>query len=561
MVMIMGTSTCHMVLAKEERAVPGMCGYVEDGILPGFFGYEAGQSCVGDHFGWFVENAVPPAYHEEARARGLDIHALLQEKAARQRVGESGLLALDWWNGNRSVLVDAALGGLLIGATLATTPEEIYRALIEATAYGTRVIIETFEAHGVPIREIVACGGLAEKSPLIMQIYADVTGRPFRLSASDQTPALGSAMFGAVAAGAARWARHDRGRVAGDGPAAGPGLRADPGERGDLRRPLSRVRPAARLLRARRERRDEDPARAARARPLASHGGPDAPRGPPRASSSACTPSCPVTTSSSGPAATSARATRRRARRDQAVRRPLRGPDRRDDGRPRSSTGPSSRATSSPRRTPPATSTSTAIGPTSTASSTRTRATRRPSPPSAGPSRSTSPRRPTSSAARSRAPGSRSSATRASARSSSRASATRRPSCSRTTACSPSARRPWPRSRPRSWSRTSPRRSGPPSRSARPRDPPDDVVAAPPPSLHHRLRPVVQESSVLELSRPTKSGSSPAASTCTARRPSRPSPSTARPIAAALDDAAAIPVRVVVKPVLTDADEIRRPVP
>jgi L-ribulokinase len=203
MVMIMGTSTCHIILAPDEHAVPGMCGYVEDGVIPGLFGYEAGQSCVGDHFSWFVEHAVPAAYGEEARARGLDLHALLQEKAARLRVGQSGLLALDWWNGNRSVLVDAELGGLLIGATLATVPEEIYRALIEATAYGTRVIIETFEAHGVPVREIVACGGLPEKSPLIMQIYADVTGRPFRLSASDQTPALGSAMFGAVAAGAA----------------------------------------------------------------------------------------------------------------------------------------------------------------------------------------------------------------------------------------------------------------------------------------------------------------------------------------------------------------------
>jgi L-ribulokinase len=203
MVMIMGTSTCHIILSPGEHAVPGMCGYVEDGVIPGLFGYEAGQSCVGDHFSWFVEHAVPAAYGDEARDRGLDLHALLQEKAARLRVGQSGLLALDWWNGNRSVLVDAELGGLLIGATLATVPEEIYRALIEATAYGTRVIIETFEAHGVPVREIVACGGLPEKSPLIMQIYADVTGRPFRLSASDQTPALGSAMFGAVAAGAA----------------------------------------------------------------------------------------------------------------------------------------------------------------------------------------------------------------------------------------------------------------------------------------------------------------------------------------------------------------------
>jgi L-ribulokinase len=202
MVMIMGTSTCHMVLSRAERTVPGMCGYVEDGIIPGFFGYEAGQSCVGDHFGWFVEQCVPETYAQEARERGIDIHVLLQEKAARQQPGESGLLALDWWNGNRSVLVDAAVSGLLVGATLATTPEEIYRALIEATAYGTRVIVETFEANGVPVNEIVACGGLADKSPLTMQIYADVVGRPFRRSASDQTPALGSAMFGAVAAGA-----------------------------------------------------------------------------------------------------------------------------------------------------------------------------------------------------------------------------------------------------------------------------------------------------------------------------------------------------------------------
>ena len=201
MVMIMGTSTCHMVLAREERQVPGMCGYVQDGILPGFFGYEAGQSAVGDHFAWFAEHAVPAAYEQEARDRGIDIHVLLQEKAGRLAVGESGLLALDWWNGNRSVLVDAGLSGLLIGATLGTTAEEIYRALIEATAYGTRAIIETFEAHGVPVDDIVAAGGLAEKSPLIMQIYADVTGRPFRISGSDQTPALGSAMHAAVAAG------------------------------------------------------------------------------------------------------------------------------------------------------------------------------------------------------------------------------------------------------------------------------------------------------------------------------------------------------------------------
>jgi L-ribulokinase len=180
-----------------------MCGYVEDGIIPGFFGYEAGQSCVGDHFAWFVENCVPSRYEREAKERGLDMHALLEEKAAQLKPGESGLLALDWWNGNRSVLVDVDLTGLLIGASLATKPEEIYRALIEATAYGTRVIVETFQKNGVPIHELVACGGLPEKNKLLMQIYADVTGCPFKLSASAQTPALGSAMFGAVAAGKA----------------------------------------------------------------------------------------------------------------------------------------------------------------------------------------------------------------------------------------------------------------------------------------------------------------------------------------------------------------------
>ena len=203
MVIIMGTSNCHMVLGTEERLVPGMCGYVEDGIIPGLFGYEAGQSCVGDHFAWFTENCVPAAYEQEAERRGISIHQLLEEKAAALKPGESGLLALDWWNGNRSVLVDVDLTGLLIGATLATKPEEIYRALIEATAYGTRMIIETFQANGVPVYEIVATGGLPDRNKLLMQIYADVTGRPIKIGASGQGPALGSAMHGAVAAGGA----------------------------------------------------------------------------------------------------------------------------------------------------------------------------------------------------------------------------------------------------------------------------------------------------------------------------------------------------------------------
>jgi L-ribulokinase len=203
MVIIMGTSNCHMVLSTEEHLVPGMCGVVEDGIIPGFFGYEAGQSCVGDHFAWFVKNCAPAAYEDEARARGIDIHRLLEEKAALQVPGEHGLLALDWWNGNRSVLVDVDLTGLLLGATLSTRAEDIYRALIEATAYGTRMIIDTFEENGVGVNEIVACGGLPERNKLLMQIYADVTRREIRVSASQQTPALGSAMFGAVAAGRA----------------------------------------------------------------------------------------------------------------------------------------------------------------------------------------------------------------------------------------------------------------------------------------------------------------------------------------------------------------------
>ncbi len=203
MVIIMGTSNCHMVLGTEERLVPGMCGYVEDGIIPGLFGYEAGQSCVGDHFAWFTENCVPAAYEQEAAQRGVSIHQLLEEKAGGLKPGESGLLALDWWNGNRSVLVDVDLTGLLIGATLATKPEEIYRALIEATAYGTRMIIETFQANGVPVYEIVATGGLPDRNKLLMQIYADVTGRPIKIGASGQGPALGSAMHGAVAAGGA----------------------------------------------------------------------------------------------------------------------------------------------------------------------------------------------------------------------------------------------------------------------------------------------------------------------------------------------------------------------
>ncbi len=203
MLMIMGTSTCHILMGTKEKTVPGMCGVVEDGVVPGYFGYEAGQSCVGDHFDWFVKNCLPASYRDEAEKQGVNIHKFLREKAKQLRVGESGLVALDWWNGNRSVLVDVDLTGLIVGMTLLTKPEEIYRALLEATAYGTRMIIDTFEENGVPIRALYAAGGIAEKDELMMQIYADVTNREIRISGSPQAPALGSAMFGAVAAGKA----------------------------------------------------------------------------------------------------------------------------------------------------------------------------------------------------------------------------------------------------------------------------------------------------------------------------------------------------------------------
>jgi L-ribulokinase len=200
LLMIMGTSTCHVMNAEHLAEVPGMCGVVRDGIVPGLFGYEAGQTGVGDVFGWFVEQAVPPRYHEEARARGLDLHAHLSQLAGEQEVGAHGLVALDWNNGNRSVLVDHELSGLIVGLTLATRAEDVYRALIEATAFGTRVILDALADADLPVRELVVAGGLI-KNPAIMQIYADVTRMPLHLIGSEQGPALGSAMHAAVAAG------------------------------------------------------------------------------------------------------------------------------------------------------------------------------------------------------------------------------------------------------------------------------------------------------------------------------------------------------------------------
>jgi L-ribulokinase len=200
MVAIMGTSTCHVMNHDALAEVPGMCGVVDGGIVSGLYGYEAGQSGVGDIFGWFVDNCVPPRYHDEAKAQNRDIHEHLSILAGEQQPGEHGLVALDWSNGNRSILVDHELSGVLVGQTLQTKPEDIYRALIEATAFGTRVILETFAEAGVPVHEFFVAGGLL-KNPVIMQIYADVIRFPLHLIESDQGPALGSAMHAAVAAG------------------------------------------------------------------------------------------------------------------------------------------------------------------------------------------------------------------------------------------------------------------------------------------------------------------------------------------------------------------------
>ncbi|WP_019122774.1 ribulokinase [Brevibacillus massiliensis] len=201
MVMVMGTSICHMLLGTVEKEVEGMCGVVEDGIIPGYYGYEAGQSAVGDIFEWYVEEAMPAYVQQAVQDQGLEIHQYLEQKAAAYRPGESGLLALDWWNGNRSVLVDTELGGLLLGMTLQTKPEEIYRALLEATAFGTRTIVEAFQQNGIEVHELYACGGLPRKNRLLLQIYADITNLPIKVAESKHTPALGAAMFAAVAAG------------------------------------------------------------------------------------------------------------------------------------------------------------------------------------------------------------------------------------------------------------------------------------------------------------------------------------------------------------------------
>lgn len=201
MVAIMGTSTCHVMNGAELAEVPGMCGVVDGGIVNGLYGYEAGQSGVGDIFAWYVNNQVPKHYFEAAAAAGKTIHEHLTDLSATQKVGEHGLVALDWHSGNRSVLVDHELSGVVLGATLTTKAEDVYRALLEATAFGTRVITETFQKSGVPVTEFIVAGGLI-KNKFLMQLYSDVTRLPLSVINSEQGPALGSAIHAAVAAGA-----------------------------------------------------------------------------------------------------------------------------------------------------------------------------------------------------------------------------------------------------------------------------------------------------------------------------------------------------------------------
>jgi L-ribulokinase len=200
MVAIMGTSTCHVMNHDVITEVPGMCGVVDGGIVSGLYGYEAGQSGVGDIFAWYVDNQVPARYFDEAKAKDKSIHQYLTDTAADEAIGAHGLVALDWQSGNRSVLVDHELSGVVLGTTLTTTAEQIYRALLEATAYGTRVIVDTFAKSGVPVKEFIVAGGLL-KNTFLMQLYSDVTRLPISTIDTDQGPALGSAIHAAVAAG------------------------------------------------------------------------------------------------------------------------------------------------------------------------------------------------------------------------------------------------------------------------------------------------------------------------------------------------------------------------
>ncbi len=201
MMHILGTSACLITNSDEASPVHGISGYVENGVIPGCTTYEAGQACVGDAFDWFVKNYVPEKYMKEADEKNISVHEILRRKASTLKPGQSGLLALDWFNGNRSVLDDSSLSGMILGLTINTRPEEIYRAIIESTAFGARVILETFESQNITVNEIFAAGGIAKKDEMMMQIYADVLKKPIKIAETSQAGALGSAINAAVASG------------------------------------------------------------------------------------------------------------------------------------------------------------------------------------------------------------------------------------------------------------------------------------------------------------------------------------------------------------------------
>ena len=202
MMMVVGTSSVMLALSDREYSKNGVVSGVRGAVFPGSYVLESGIAAVGDMLGWFVDHMVPETYLKKAEECGKNIHTYLSDKAYESIPGESGLIALDWWNGNKTPYVDGRLSGVLVGCTLDTKPEEIYRALIEATAFGTRKILELFTEAGADIHMIIASGGIAEKNPVFMQIYADVLDREIRISDTDQTAALGSAVYAAVAAGA-----------------------------------------------------------------------------------------------------------------------------------------------------------------------------------------------------------------------------------------------------------------------------------------------------------------------------------------------------------------------
>ena len=201
LMLIIGTSSCHIIMSNDGENVPDICGSVQDGIIAGLCAHEAGQVCVGDSFDWFVKNCVPEEYQKKARQKGVSIFSLLDEKAQKKDVGESGLVALDWFNGNRTPYSDADLSAMIVGLTLNTRPEDIYRAILESTAFGTKTIVDIYEKNGVAVDEIYAAGGISRKNDFLMQMYSDVLGKRINVTSSAQAAAKGSAIFASVAGG------------------------------------------------------------------------------------------------------------------------------------------------------------------------------------------------------------------------------------------------------------------------------------------------------------------------------------------------------------------------